>query len=73
VVPLEEPWGGWLRPGSERGYNILFGGVQHQMTFFRQENVSRRKYLKNNEDPRNFRSRYSSSLAFDSSSAAGMA
>jgi hypothetical protein len=51
MVPLEEPWGGWLRPGSERGYNILFGGVQHQMTFFRQENVNRCKYLKNNGYP----------------------
>jgi hypothetical protein len=54
VVPLEEPWGGWLRPGSERGYNILFGGVQHQMTFFRQENVIWCKHLKNNGYPQKF-------------------
>ena len=26
--------GALVRPGSERGYSILFGGVKHQMTFF---------------------------------------
>lgn len=35
AVPFWKPLGRVVRPGSERGYNILFGRVQHQMTLFR--------------------------------------
>jgi transposase-like protein len=35
AVSFGKPLGRVVRPGSERGYNILFGRVQHQMTLFR--------------------------------------